>query len=63
MSRQWAPFGTAGATGRVQPSSDSSRSALRWLHIWHAATVFSQVCMPPRLRGITWSIVSPWRPQ
>jgi hypothetical protein len=27
------------------------------------ATQFSQACAPPRLRGITWSIVSARRPQ
>ena len=41
-----------------QPSSAGVRSPLVWLHRAQAATTFSQACPPPRLRGITWSMVS-----
>ena len=40
-----------------------SRSRLRTLQGRHAATTFSQVCSPPRLRGTTWSMLSAATPQ
>ena len=58
-----APRGTAGTQRMVQPSSSISRSALLWLHRMQEATQFSQACVPPRLRGITWSMVSARWPQ
>ena len=42
----------------ASPSSASSLSAFLWLHRAQQATQFSQVCVPPRLRGTTWSMVS-----
>ena len=33
------------------------------LPAWRGTTQFSQACPPPRLRGITWSIVSACLPQ
>ena len=36
---------------------------MRTLHGRHAATTFSQVCSPPRLRGTTWSMLSAAWPQ
>ena len=53
ISRQCGPRGAAGAQRSDQPSSSTSRSPLLWLHRMHEATQFSQVCVPPRLRGIT----------
>src|SRR5690242_13293712 len=55
-SRHAAPLGVRGGCGSAQPSSASDRSALVWLHRRQAATTLSQVCVPPRLRGITWSM-------
>src|SRR5690606_2526032 len=36
-------------------ASCGSRLALRELHLMHEHTMFSQVVLPPRSRGITWS--------
>lgn len=52
-------LGLPGSNARCQPISDSRRSAFRALHLAQQATQFSHECAPPRLRGITWSIVSP----
>jgi hypothetical protein len=62
-NRQCGPCGTLGTTRSRQPSSLSSRSALRWLQRAQQATQFSHECGPPRLRGTTWSIVSARSPQ
>jgi len=51
--------GLAGTKGSDQPISSSRRSAFFALHLEQQATQFSQQCNPPRLRGMTWSIVSP----
>ena len=56
-------LGGRGSRSRRQPSSPRSRSAFLELQTRHAATQFSQVCPPPRLRGTTWSMVSARRPQ
>jgi hypothetical protein len=56
--RHAAPLGAAGVAWSRQPSSAGVRSPLVWLHRAQAATTFSQACRPPRLRGMTWSIVS-----
>jgi hypothetical protein len=62
-SRQAAPLGVRGGCGSFQPSSASDRSALVWLHRRQAATTLSQVCVPPRLRGTTWSMLVAEPPQ
>src|SRR3954464_2091983 len=62
-SRQAAPLGVRGGCGSTQPSSASDRSALVWLHRRQAATTLSQVCVPPRLRGTTWSMLVAELPQ
>ena len=55
--RQAAPLGVRGGCGSAQPISASDRSALVWLHRRQAATTLSQVWVPPRLRGTTWSML------
>ena len=62
-TRQAAPLGAAGGTASRQPSSAVVLSPLLWLQRAQAATTFSQLCRPPRLRGMTWSMVSagPWQ--
>src|SRR3712207_9195103 len=62
-SRQAAPLGVRGGCGSFQPSSASDRSALVWLHRRQAATTLSQVCVPPLLRGTTWSMLVAEPPQ
>src|SRR5665648_223060 len=52
------PRGTAGVINSSQPISESSRSALWWLHREQAATTFVHSCTPPRDRGWMWSTVS-----
>ena len=50
---------------RRRRASSSVLPPLRWLQPLHAVTRFSQVWLPPRWRGITWSRVRSWvwRPQ
>src|SRR5690349_9484310 len=55
-----------GATGSRRSRRSVSwryRFSLRALHGRHDATTFSQVCSPPRDRGITWSMFSAGRLQ
>src|SRR5665647_1559138 len=52
------PRGTTGVISSSQPISESSRSALWWLHREQAATTFVHSCTPPRDRGWMWSTVS-----
>ena len=49
--------GADGRRARRIVVSSRRRSRLRMLHSRHAATTLSQVCVPPRLRGTTWSSV------
>src|SRR5688572_16443253 len=62
-SRQAAPLGVRGGCGSAQPISASDRSALVWLQRRQAATTLSHVCVPPRLRGTTWSMLVAEEPQ
>ena len=48
---------------RRMPASSGVRSRLARLHGRQAAATFSQMCSPPRERGMTWSIESAVRPQ
>ena len=62
-SANCARVGTNGSTRNRIPASAGVRSALRWLHGEHAATVFCHDHAPPRLAGSTWSTVVARSPQ
>src|ERR1043166_6709383 len=55
--------GTEGFRLRLSPTSAGRRSSFMVLQRLHAATTLSHVCVPPRLRGTTWSTFSAWLPQ
>ena len=63
MIRHARPVGGAGWWRIRHPSSDTCRSALTWLQWRHAATTLSHECLPPRLRGTTWSTLVATPPQ
>jgi hypothetical protein len=52
-----AQVGAYALTARTIRASLGVLSALRWLQLVHAATVFCHVFFPPRARGTTWSTV------
>ena len=62
-ANQVESLGTRGSFRNRSPVSSSNRSRLTVLHRRQAATTFSQVCCPPRLRGTTWSTDSARDPQ
>jgi hypothetical protein len=55
--------GACGWLASLIPASSGVRSRFRKLHGRHAAVTFSQTFMPPRERGITWSMESATPPQ
>src|SRR6478672_8508274 len=61
--RRKTSFGAAGRRFKVRPASRARRFSLRELQRLHAATTLSQVCWPPRDRGMTWSTFSAGEPQ
>src|SRR5436190_7510862 len=50
-----AAWGAVGARWSLRPASARRRSSFRALHARHEATTFSQLWVPPRERGTTWS--------
>ncbi len=51
-------FGLRGTARSRIPASSGVRLPLRLLHGMQAVTKFSQESVPPRDRGMTWSMVS-----
>src|SRR3954470_16989441 len=56
-------WGATGGRRSRRSVSSRYRFSLRALQGRHEATTFSQVCSPPRDRGITWSMFSAGRLQ
>ena len=57
------PWARTGWRARRKPASWGVRFSFFALHRRQAATTFSQMCAPPRERGITWSRFSAAAPQ